>query len=283
MIVTRIHGGLGNQMFQYAAGRRASISAGVPLGIDLTAMADYDKRIYGLDQFVLTPNARPVDGSAFSKGRGLVHLWRKITKTYRDRREKGFPFDPDVLNLKPPARLIGYWQSEKYFADVTGTIRSDFALVRPMASERQAVLNRISACNSISVHVRRGDYVSVPKYASVFGTCAPEWYRRAVDIASEGVTDVVFFVFSDDVQWAKENLDLPGRVEWVEPLPDKRDAEDLYLMAACRAHVIANSSFSWWGAWLDPREESRVVAPSRWFLSGDFDARDLVPERWIRL
>lgn len=283
MIVTSIHGGLGNQMFQYAAGRRAAILSGVPLGIDLTLMKKYKKRSYGLNQFMLSPEVDVIDGELFSKGRGLKRVWRKLTGTYRDRVEKTIAFDPEVLDIRPPARLVGYWQSEKYFQDVADTIRVEFGLSAAMSVKRRAVYEDIVSCDSISVHVRRGDYVSVQKYANIFGTCSIEWYGRAVSIAAEGMTKPVFFVFSDDMRWAKNNLSLPGRVVWVEPVADGRDAEELHLMAACRAHVTANSSFSWWGAWLDPREDSRIVAPSRWFLSEKLDARDIVPERWVRL
>lgn len=283
MIVTSIHGGLGNQMFQYAAGRRAALSCGVPLGIDLTAMDRYRKRSYGLDQFTLAPDAQTVDGDAFSKGKGVVRLWRKLRNQYRDRKETGFAFDPEILNLRPPVRLVGYWQSEKYFSDVSHVIRADFQLARPMTGRRLQILHEIKSCESISVHVRRGDYVSVPKNAEIFGTCSSSWYERAVSIACEGVSSPVFFVFSDDLHWATENLVLPGRAVWVERSDDGRDAEDLHLMSACGSHVIANSSFSWWGAWLDHRGESRVVAPARWFLSNELDARDLIPDRWIRI
>lgn len=283
MIVTCIHGGLGNQMFQYAAGRRAALLRSVPLGIDLSEMKRYRKRSYGLDQFVLAPDALPVDGAAFSSGRGVVRIWRKWRNQYRDREETGFAFDPEVLNLLPPARLVGYWQSEKYFSDVGDTIRAEFELARPMTDRRLHILREIRLCESISVHVRRGDYVSVPRNAEIFGTCSSGWYERAVSIASEGVKNPVFFVFSDDIPWAAENLVLPGRVVWVEPSDDGRDAEDLHLMAACGSHVIANSSFSWWGAWLDRRKEARVVAPAKWFQSNELDARDLVPDRWIRI
>lgn len=283
MIVTCIHGGLGNQMFQYAAGRRASFSCGVPLGIDLTAMDRYRKRSYGLDQFVLSADAQPVDGVAFSKGKGVTRLWRKLRKQYRDRKESGLTFDPEILSLRPPARLVGYWQSEKYFSDVSDIIRADFQLARPMTDRRLQILHEIKSCESISVHVRRGDYVSVPRNAEIFGACSPDWYERAVSVACEGVGRPVFFVFSDDLRWAAQNLVFPGRVVWVEPSADGRDAEDLHLMSACGSHVIANSSFSWWGAWLDHRSGSRVVAPAKWFQTNELDARDLVPDRWIRI
>lgn len=283
MIVTRIHGGLGNQMFQYAVGRRAAVKSGVPLGPDLTAMAKYRKRSYGLDQFVLTKDAQPVDGEAFSRGRGVTRLLRYFRKFSLDRYEIGFPFDPEILELKPPVRLVGYWQSEKYFSDMSDLIRSEFALVKPISPERQIILDRIQTCNAVSVHVRRGDYVSVQKNKAIFGSCEPEWYKRATAIASDGMADPVFFVFSDDIPWAMQHLELRGTAVWVEPLPGGRDAEDLHLMAACRSHVIANSSFSWWGAWLDSRREARVVAPSRWFSTDALDARDIVPMRWIRL
>ena len=285
MIVTQIHGGLGNQMFQYAVGRRAALAAREPLGLDLTVMATYRVHRYGLDQFALpaAPTVVSVDGDAFSRGRGLARLCNKILRRDRDVRETAFPFEPRILDLRGPARLIGFWQSEKYFSDIAPTLRADFALAKPMLDARRAVRDAIEACEAISVHVRRGDYVSNPKAAAVHGACSLDWYARAVALAAEGAAEPVFFVFSDDPVWAKDNLSLPARAVFVAPQADGRDAEDMHLMAACRRHVIANSTFSWWGAWLDPRPDARVIAPAQWFATDRQDTRDLIPERWTRL
>lgn len=284
MIVTNIIGGLGNQMFQYAAGRRAALKSGCDLGLDLTSMAGYGLRTFGLDQFALGDGVhRDVDGVAFSRGRGLTGRVRRTLFGDRDVREASFRFDPRVLEVRPPARLVGYWQSEKYFEDVADRIRADFALARPMADGRRPILERIQSSLSVSVHVRRGDYVTDAATAAVHGSCTLDWYARAVTVAAEGFADPVFFVFSDDPDWVRANLALPGRIEVIDPQSDGRDAEDMHLMAACRSHVIANSTFSWWAAWLDPRPGKRIVAPATWFASAAHDTTDLVPSGWLRV
>ncbi|MCE1235669.1 MAG: alpha-1,2-fucosyltransferase [Hyphomicrobiales bacterium] len=284
MIVANIIGGLGNQMFQYAAARRAALKAGCPLGLDLTSMANYRAHAYGLDQFVLAEGLVPdVDGPSFARGKGIFGRLRRALRGECNVNEKAFVFDPAILDLASPARMVGYWQSERYFVDVADRIRADFALVRPMTAHRRAVFDAIEGSESVSVHVRRGDYVTNPAAAAFHGTCSLDWYERSVAVAAEGMSAPRFFVFSDDPDWARANLRLPGAAEFVERSADRRDAEDMHLMAACRAHVIANSTFSWWAAWLDPRPDVRVVAPRRWFAGGDLDTRDLIPDRWIRV
>jgi hypothetical protein len=152
------------------------------------------------------------------------------------------------------------------------------------SAENQRWLEHIGACNSVSLHVRRGDYVTDPSAAAVHGTCDLGYYRSAVEhVARATGAQPVLFVFSDDPDWVAANLDLPQEMHLVRNNDASTNYEDLRLMSACRHHVIANSSFSWWGAWLDPRSDAITVAPRRWFAAGTPDARDLVPERWARV
>jgi hypothetical protein len=288
VIITRIHGGLGNQMFQYAAGRGLSLRCGLPLRLDLSAMARYRVHAYGLDRFALTaavatPDELPPAAPRSGLG-GLVDRLRPRRGSSIPRiEEKSFRFDPEVFAHRGPAHLSGYWQSERWFVDHATTIRDDFRLARPMAPERAEILARLHATASVSVHVRRGDYVSNPAANAFHGTCAPDWYAAAIERIGERIVEPTFFVFSDDPAWVRENLAMPAGTVFVDPRPDGRDAEDLHLMAAARGHVIANSTFSWWAAWLDPRPDKPVIAPARWFADPGHDTRDLIPADWQRL
>ncbi|WP_165498220.1 alpha-1,2-fucosyltransferase [Siculibacillus lacustris] len=289
MIISRICGGLGNQMFQYAVGRRLAQATGEPYRLDLTEMATYRVHRYGLDQFAIAvPTATPDElpppipkpwslaalRAALGPRRGTP-MPRIVERTFR--------FEPAVLAHTGPGHLTGFWQSERYFAESAATIRADFRLAAPLDAARAATLAQIEASTSVSVHVRRGDYVTNPAANAIHGTCSPEWYEAAIARAVEGLADPVIFVFSDDPAWVRANLRLPAGTVFVDPRPDGRDAADMTLMAAAEAHVIANSTFSWWAAWLDPRPDARVVAPARWFAGADHDTSDLIPARWLRL
>ena len=284
MIVTRLIGGLGNQMFQYAAGRALALRHGVDLKLDRRAFDHYGLRGYGLEAFALTP----VDAEAqdIPPARGPSRLRRMLggqPHTYR-LSERSLRFDPAVLNAPRGAYLDGYWQSERYFTDHAAAIRADFVITAPPAPPNADMLARIAGARTVSIHVRRGDYVSNPEALAVHGTCPPNYYAAAVELLQSRVgADLLGVVFSDDHAWARANLKLPIPTLHADQNDAATAHEDLRLMSACRHHIVANSTFSWWGAWLDPRPESLVIAPRRWFAAPHMDATDLVPERWLRI
>jgi hypothetical protein len=179
--------------------------------------------------------------------------------------------------------LAGYWQSERYFSDIGDVIRQDFTLVAPMVPRRLEIRRRIRDCNAVSVHVRRGDYASDPAISQSHGTCPPEWYHQTMTRMAGAIENPTFVVFSDDPAWARANLPPSRPMIFVDPGRDGRDAEDIRLMSDCRHHIIANSTFSWWGAWLNPRPDKKVIAPARWFNRAQHDTRDLIPPGWERV
>lgn len=288
MIITRILGGLGNQMFQYAAGRALAIANEAELKLDLIEMGAYKLRPFALDQFNIKAAIAQPDEVPAKPKRGLL---RKFTSAFKPDRsscerivENGLTFDSRVPALRGSLHLSGYWQSEQYFASSADSIRSDFSLKSPLGPARQDVLARIGAATTpVSIHVRRGDYVTNPSANAVHGTCEPPWYHEAMRRMLDRAGDASFFVFSDEPQWARDNLQSSRPMVFIEPQNDGRDGEDMHLMAACHAHIIANSSFSWWGAWLNPRPNKRVIAPRQWFRAPDKDDRDIVPATWERL
>jgi len=286
MIVSRLIGGIGNQMFQFAAGRALALRLGVPFQIDRRAFSDYHTHAFGLTCFDIeladaSPQQLP---NPPAEGR-IQKLLRKVMPTRLTvYTERSFTFDEQVLDLPDDTYLDGYWQTEKYFSDFADTIRADFTVVRTPSAANQRWLEQITNTHSVSLHVRRGDYVTNASAAAVHGTCDLDYYERAVKhIRDTTETDPVVYVFSDDPDWVAQNLKLPYAMHLVRDNNAATNYEDLRLMTACRHHVIANSSFSWWGAWLDGRTSSITVAPDRWFAAGTPDARDLLPQRWIRL
>ena len=283
--ITALTGGLGNQMFQYAAGRALSARHGVPLLLDIRGLARDPLRRYALS--TLRIRAALADDAELPRelgriGRRLHRLPRWLTGNRRVV-EQGFPFDPRIMSLRPPVHLAGNWQSEKYFADQSDLIRAEFQLREPLTDDRQANADQIADRATVSVHVRRGDYASNPATNAYHGTCEPEWYAKAQHLIEQRLDAPAYIVFSDDPDWARANLPLLTNARFVDPSTDGRDEQDMHLMALCHHHIIANSSFSWWGAWLNPRPDKLVVAPQNWFRSSRHDTRDLLPESWTRL
>jgi hypothetical protein len=283
-IVVSISGGLGNQMFQYAAGRALALRNHVPLRLDTRAVEADPQRSYALSGFNIAAERVPAVQVASLPRR--VHRRLRWLPRLPGRMayvaEKSFGFDPAIISTRAPAYLDGHWQSEAYFADAKPQMRVDFSLGAPFTSDRQEIAAAITGTTAVSVHVRRGDYVSNNRTNAYHGTCDPHWYRQAMDMM-EGWIDPIYFVFSDDPAWARENLVMRRPAHFVQPSDDGRDFEDIHLMALCRHHIVANSSFSWWGAWLNPRDDKRVVAPTQWFRQPGIDTSNLLPANWVRL
>lgn len=283
MISTRIRGGLGNQLFQYCAGRALALRHGVDLSLDLR---DYDRPKafkVGLDHFNIT--TVPPENLPPSKEDGVIKLVSKLLrgggmKTYR---ETSMGYDTGYERLGDNTHLKGYWQSERYFWDVAAQIREDLQIVTPPNAKNAEMLAEISGCTAVSLHIRRGDYVSNEKYNAAHGTCDLNYYERAAGFVAEQVEAPVIYAFSDDPAWVAENLKLPFEVRYVGHNDGDTNYEDLRLMAACKHHIIANSSFSWWGAWLNPDPAKTVIAPTRWYADPDKTNPDILPESWLTI
>lgn len=272
-------------MFQYAVGRSLSLRTGAPLLLDTRPLARDRLRQYALDGFRIV--AEFADPANLPPSPGpIARRLRWLPRWLQSRRrvlETAFTFDSSVLDLTPPVHLSGNWQSERYFDEFADLIRADFQLAGPLTPERELLAKVIRASSAVSVHVRRGDYVSSPTVNAYHGTCEPDWYDRAKARLDQLAPEAEYVVFSDDPGWSRENLPSFAGALFVEPSSDRRDEQDLYLMSLCRHHIIANSSFSWWGAWLDPHPDKVVIAPRRWFRTKGHDPRDLIPCRWISL
>ena len=290
MITAGLIGGMGNQMFQYAAGFALASRLGVGLRLDRSWFRGRPERWYSLDAFsisgrVATDEELRQAGIRYpgSLARGLARIgFKRLGLTRGQVVEPDFPYWPGFRELPDGSCLAGYWQSERYFEDVADAIRREFTVREAPDPENQRALEQIRACESVALHVRRGDYATDPRVQQFHGMTTLEYYQAAVGRMLAHLSDPVFFLFSDDPHWVRQNLVVNAPTVHLDHNGPKRDYEDLRLMSACRHHVIANSSFSWWGAWLAGRPGQRVIAPARWFRNGP-DTRDLIPTRWERI
>lgn len=296
MIITNLIGGLGNQMFQYACGRALALHLGQSFKV---ATDQFDG--YALHQGLELERvfAISIDTATRSDLSKVIGRWRTSVVMRRLLAHARWPLvsgrhfvvEPGVgfwdglqSRCTQDTYLHGYWQSDRYFDDQAAAIRADFAWRHPLQGRNAAVAHAIEAApSSISVHVRRGDYVSSSKNSAVYATCSPEYYLAALDRLSIQSQQAHIFAFSDDPQWVAQALapHCPGLV-LVDHNRGTDSHIDMRLMSLCRHHVIANSSFSWWGAWLDARVDKRVVAPARWFANGR-DGNEMLPRTWERL
>jgi hypothetical protein len=291
VIISRLEGGLGNQMFQYAAGLRLATARNTRLKLDLSGLDDptiRTPRSYELDAFAVTAelaspsDIEPIMARSGGLIGGLAARWP------RDRSrpatvERTFCFDPQVLLLPDGVCLRGYWQSERYFEDVSDLVREELTFRASAVGRNAETLKEIAACNSVSLHVRRGDYMTDPAVYAMHGVCSIDYYHHAVDHIRERVANPTFYLFSDEPEWVRENLDLGGSVRLVDHNGPEDGSEDLRLMSRCAHHIIANSTFSWWGAWLNPGPDKIVIAPKRWFADDSLDTSDLLPASWVKL
>lgn len=297
MIIVKLFGGLGNQMFQYAFGRALSLRFRVPLKLDLSWFENVNevvaKRNFELHAYALQCEfAGRREVAQYDRQPGRI-CWRnrlgKILGLSSGQRymEKDSLVDPNIekLDYRRNVYLEGYWQNPKYFEGERKLLMQDLEVKTPMDQANENTARSIMNSNSVSVHIRRGDYVAIPHVARFHGVCPPDYYERAFQAVGSKVRDPNFFIFSDDSDWARANLKIPPHATWVSHNPTSQGWEDLRLMKLCQHHIIANSTFSWWGAWLCENPGKIVIAPQEWFRDPEANAqtRDLIPPNWIRL
>lgn len=279
MVRVKLWGGLGNQMFQYALGRSLALKNRTYLQLDLSEYqdkneaADYISRNFELDLF-------NVNYITESKENFIVTKILNYTSPVKYVQENGYVYDPSVLEKKGRLYLYGYWQCENYFKSIEDTIRKDFTFKKQPNAANTQYLNQIAKVNAVSIHFRRGDYVTVQTAVNFNGICTIDYYKDAIAHIKIKVENPHFFVFSDDLSWVKENIDFEDPHTYVDGNYGEHSYEDMRLMAACKHNIIANSTFSWWGAWLNNNKEKVVVAPQNWFKT---EKTDIIPNNWIKI
>lgn len=278
-------------MFQYALGRQLAKKNNCIIKIDLQGFNDYKLRNYDLNCFNIREDiatSQDLSGVFLPSDRSIYkiekHLRVKIAGVQQLKyiKEQTHDFDPEILNLEDNIYLDGYWQSEKYFSNIKDVIKKEFTVKNRPDPTNKSFIEEITGCESVSVHIRRGDYVSNPKTNQVHGFLGLEYYQRALNVMLEKIGNPHFFVFSDDPKWAEQNLKIDAPITYVNHNSVK-NYEDMRLMSTCKHHIIANSSFSWWGAWLASNENKIVIGPSKWFRGKEYIDQDRMPETWLRV
>ena len=301
MIVSRIWAGLGNQLFQYAAGKNLATLHKTDFKLDCRwfgqAIPCDTPRRYELDCFNIHAE-RTVDSDlrqypfttiAKSKlARSFLPRWQLFLQKrtpyahLRSYRELHFHFDSKFFDLSSDTYLVGYFQSERYFKPIEGKLRKEFTFKIPPSPENKTLLEKIQNSSSVSLHIRRGDYVLDPRVGLHHGVCNLTYYQKAIQEIERRVRNPHFYIFSDDIPWAKTHLFIGHNSTYISHNQGDKSYEDLRLMSHCRHHIIANSSFSWWGAWLNSRSDKLVMAPRKW-TNISLDISDLIPSGWTLL
>jgi hypothetical protein len=295
MILVGITGGLGNQMFQYAFGRALAVKTNLPVRYDISTYKKYydPSRSFQLQHFnikhwIASASEikyfnHPQSYFPSSKAERLFLRIRDYVKPPRLFYENALSFDDHVFNVADNTYLLGYWQSERYFSAAAAPLCTEFTLAEPLDGLNQELVARMQNGNSVSIHVRRGDYVTHPTISKQHGTLPLSYYHNAVAYIASKVTNPVFYVFSDDLDWSRRNVKPPFPVHYVGHNGGEKSYLDLVLISSCKHNIIANSTFSWWGAYLNGNEEKIVIAPQQWFQEQSYKTESLIPERWIKM
>lgn len=286
-VVVALSGGLGNQLFQYAAGRSLSLSLKCELALDLSWFLGGHNRKYGLDNFEL-----PIKllNSASRLPFGIKAFGAKISKKFFSSRfglpvyrEPYFHYNPSFQSINSPIVLDGYFQSERYFLGCEVQIHRDLNFSGTFPEKCLPVYKKIQECDAIAVHVRRGDYLTRKQNVAIYHSLSIEYYIDAVNELAKRLKNPRCFIFSDDIPWVRDHLRFGIPAEVVDVNSGDEAYWDLRLMSSCKHFVIANSSLSWWGAWLGKDPLKQVIAPRKWFRSDVRNTSDLIPPDWMRL
>lgn len=329
MIIVRTNGGLGNQMFQYAAAKRLAHKHNTILKLDISDLVNgYGHHIYGLSVFNIKENFAstadiiryfPAEGlkrlstkavgrklTNLSVGRILRHKAESLKRRYhnydpcskegvslmegRVLSQRFFHFDPEVLDAPDNVYMTGSFLSEKYFEDIKELIMQEFTFKPEESDEDKKVYEKINDTESVSIHIRRGEVVEESQNQATYNFIHDDYYNACIDYIASNIRNPYFFVFSDDMDWVKTNFKISFPTHYVDHNYDSidyridsgTDFQDMRLMSQCKHNIITNSTFSWWGAWLNPNPEKIVCAPKEFVRIWNFDNKDIVPDEWTK-
>tara|TARA_Y100000034_G_scaffold20722_2_gene23731 strand:- start:3825 stop:4736 length:912 start_codon:yes stop_codon:yes gene_type:complete len=301
MVIVRLKGGVGNQMFLYAIGRHLSIRNKTPLKLDLTYLKLNKQRNYELKYFNINAKVIPLLFGSTIPSRIFFKTFKILSKILKKRslypRQKNYYFDKEILDMKVFI-LDDYWTSENYFKDISETIKKEFTLKDNLNKENEFMLKKIIGSNSICIHLRRGDVTPGSKRAKKVGKAfSLDYYKNSIKLIEKKVKNPYFFVFSDGIEWAKKNFKINSPTVYVDINGPDEGSKDLNLMKHCKHFIIA-STFSWWAAWLSENKDKIILASKVWFNPLEKneipkntkkkwpyirDEGDIIPKRWIRV
>jgi hypothetical protein len=296
MICIKLNGGLGNQMFQYACAFDLSKKFNCKIVFDLSSLISNNsqdtKRNYSLNIFRIEPlepsksellKLKPLHIRLFNSLKIQTGFGGLQCKHYFI--EHKFSYNSRIKMVSPNLYLSGYWQSYKYFINCQKELLNVFKFSNNLNIQNLFYLRLINNSSSVSLHIRRTDFIS-KNNINIHGFCSLDYYHKAIMIMSKVVAEPTFFIFSDDIEWAKKNLDInTHRHHFVTGNIGENAEFDMHLMSKCKHNIIANSSFSWWGAWLNEHPNKKVIAPLQWFSDDKKNSytNDLIPPSWIRV
>lgn len=283
-VIVQLDGGLGNQLFQYAFARHLAILNNAKLLLDSTTCYSYDSlgtgRAFMLRAFSIDTKCAIQQDLDWANN---LRIWQrlKIVPRWIHLRENTFnKFQEDTLKeYKRNLYVVGHWQNENYFKAIAPLLKKEFTVKKEFSDQ---YANDILKLNSVAIHVRRGDYINTSEYSAQYcDLFAKGYYKNAVEAIKQKMLNSVFFIFSDDIEWCKNNMPfLNNEAYFIEHT--EGSVHDFYLMSLCKSQIIANSTFSWWAAWLNSNPDKIVVCPSKWFLN-DWNDGHYTLKDWIKI
>jgi hypothetical protein len=292
IVVCAVLGGIGNQMFQFAAAKALARIHSAELCLDLRGFERYALhngyelgRVFGVDIGEATSEQLRADLGLFTTPLALKLLKRPMFSALRPKGlaiEPTFQYWEGLREMALPLYMMGYWQSDKYFSEIAPSIRDTFRFRPPLSALNSDIAEEIRSCSSVAIHVRRGDYVSHKKTSQIMSLCSMDYYNRAIRHIEASVEKPIFYIFSDDPDWAATNFAFLDRKTVISHNESDSSYVDMQLMSCCKHQIIANSTFSWWGAWLNEYPKKQVLAPARWFAAQS-EPEDIYPKSWLVL
>ena len=275
MIIVRVMGGTGNQMFQYALARKLK-EMNKYVVLDISAYKTWEfrydfclNRIFDINKDIYITE----DPNEF-----IIKNCRNIKII--DCENQPY-YNADILNYDN-VYLNGYWMSEKYFKDIEKILRKEFIFKNTLDKEKSELVNELKNTNSVGIHVRRGGYLQ-GNAANIFtGITTKKYYDNSLKYIKEKVSNPQFYVFTDDREWAKETFKNTS-VKVIDVAIDKTNYTNIQIMSSCKHNILANSTASWWAAWLNNNKNKIIITPDIWLNQKEANMDDIVPHDWIRI
>lgn len=294
MIIVKLYGGLGNQMFQYAIGRYLSLKHSTQLKFDIyyqKTRTDFNPediedlfRIYNLPvEIASNEDIRKI--CSLRNSFRIPFISHFILKTQNYFKEENIMFNPKILSVPDNSYLDGYWQTEKYIIDIRKQLIKDFTLTEELTGNNMTTAESINRTeNSVSIHIRGRDYLNNQATNSTHFVCDFNYYNSCIEYITQRFDNPYYFIFTDDPDWVKDGFPIkyPHTIiqnnQW-----NKNSHIDMHLMSLCKHNIVANSSFSWWAAWLNQNEKKTVLSPAKWYRNDIYNKNDVVPQQWIKI